>query len=168
MFSEIVLRIERECRHFAGVPDGPRGSAAAAIIGLAGWGCLRTNPMVPYRLLFLFLEWCTQNGAEGRGRRPGSGRRNQDRGQVWGIDAAAGAGSRPQPQKKRQGRTGTLPDRRLGWLRELNRDQTHLPRASPIPGKTRHWVDKIDCRRSMFRSMAWRYRSWLIPRRIRK
>jgi hypothetical protein len=62
IFCQIVLLIAREFRQPTGIHDGPRESPAVAIISLSGWRCLRLNPMVLYRLLFLFLECRTRMG----------------------------------------------------------------------------------------------------------
>jgi hypothetical protein len=62
IFCQIVLLIGREFRQPTGVHDGRRESPALAIISFSGWRRLRLNPMVLYRLLFLFLECRTRMG----------------------------------------------------------------------------------------------------------
>lgn len=79
IFCRIVLRIGREFRQPTGVHDGRKESPAVAIISFSGWRRLRLNPMVLYRLLFLFLECRTRMGltaktAAGRSHRKSGAR----------------------------------------------------------------------------------------------
>jgi len=62
IFCQIVLPIGREFRQPTRVHDGTGESPALAIISFSGWRRLRINPMVLYRLLFLFLECRTRMG----------------------------------------------------------------------------------------------------------